>query len=90
MRFPTCSEYGKRQNEENRETSSVKSSSHQVGIVFEDSWPVVAQIVLNIEAGDDPAEDDTGLTLVVRDVSGVLNELGHINLCHIKSSDARD
>lgn len=41
---------------------------------------VVAEVELHEEAGEDPAEEDAGLGLVVWDVAGELQELRHVDL----------
>lgn len=51
---------------------------------------VVPEVVLDKEAGNDPTEDNTCLTLVIRDITGKLNELCHVDFRDIKSSDLGD
>lgn len=51
---------------------------------------VVAKVVLHEEAGCDLVEDDACLWLIVRDVSGVLDELGKVELVKREAADFRD
>jgi hypothetical protein len=72
----TSAEDGKGQYEEHGETGAVEGARDEVHVVLEDAGAVVAEIVLDEEAGADPGEEDAGLGLVVRDVACVLDELG--------------
>jgi hypothetical protein len=83
-------EDGEGQNEQHRETGTIKGASDQVRVVLEDSGSVVPEIELNEEPSNDLAEDDTGLRLVVRDVAGVLDELGHVDLIEAETLDLGD
>lgn len=51
---------------------------------------VVPEVVLDEEAGNDPTEKNTSLTLVIRNVTSKLNELRHVDFRDIKSSDLGD
>ena len=62
--LPTSAKDGKTQNEEHDQARAVKRSCDQVGIVPEDDGEVVAEVELDEESRDDPAEDDARLSLV--------------------------
>ena len=70
----------KRKNEQARETCAIKGASDEVRVVLEDTWSVVAQVELRVESDNDPAEQDTRLRLVVRDIACVLDELWEVDL----------
>jgi hypothetical protein len=61
----TRSKDSKRQDEERHQTGTVKGARDEVAVVLEDAGAIVAQVVLDVEAADDPAEEDAGLRLVV-------------------------
>lgn len=44
---------------------------------------------MNEEAGKQLAQDDTGLTLVVRDITSKLDELREVDICDVKVLDLR-
>jgi len=48
---------------------------------------VIAEIVLDVEPDDGPAEDDTGLALVVWYKASVLNELWHVDIGNVETAD---
>lgn len=58
----------KGQNEEGEKAGTVESTCDEVTVLLEDARVVVPQIILHEETGNDPAEDDTRLGLVVREV----------------------
>jgi hypothetical protein len=80
-------EHRKGKNKQHSQTSTIKGTGNQVRIVLEDARAVVAEVVLDIETGEDPAEDNTGLALVVRDVASILDELGHIDIGNVETAD---
>src|SRR3569833_634216 len=80
-------EDGEGEDEEGREAGAVESAGDEVRVVLEDAGAVVAEIVLDEETRDDPAENDAGLGLIVRDISCVLDKLGHVDLVEREASD---
>jgi hypothetical protein len=56
-------------------------------VALEDSWVTVSEVPLDEETADDPAENDTGLGLIVRDKARVLDELGHVDLGDVQTAD---
>jgi len=84
---PASAEHGKGQDEQRRQTGTVKSTGHKVRVVLEDARSVVSEVELDEKSRKDLAEDDASLRLVVWDVSGVLDELGHANLCEREALD---
>lgn len=42
---------------------------------------------MNVKPGEDPSEDDAGLGLVVGKVTGVLDELRHIDFRNVELAD---
>jgi hypothetical protein len=89
MTRATSTEDSKGKDEKDSETCAVKGTSYQVGVVSKDSRAVVSEVELNEEAGDQLAEDDTSLTLVVWDVTSVLDELGEVDVGDIEVLDLR-
>jgi hypothetical protein len=87
VRLSTSAEYCERKNEEDRERGAIKSASDKVRVILEDAGAVVPQVELDEEAGDDLAEDDAGLRLVVGDVAGVLDQLGEVDVRHVEALD---
>lgn len=90
MRWSSSSEHREREDEYDRQASSVKGTSDQVRVVLEDPGLEVAEVVLDVKARDDPAEEDAGLALIVRDIARVLNELRHVDLGDVKFPDPRN
>lgn len=90
MRPPPCAKHRKRQDEQHRESGTVKGASDQVRIVLEDARPVVPQVELDEEAREDLAEDDACLRLVVRDVAGELYELREVDVGDVEAADFGD
>lgn len=80
MRLATSPEDSKRQDKQCSETGTVKSTCDKVHVVLEDTRLVVAEVVLAEEAGGNPAENHAGLRLVVRNETGILQELSHVDL----------
>lgn len=80
VRLATSSKDSERQDEQHSETGTVESTRDKVHVVLEDAGLVVTEVVLAVETGDDPAENDAGLRLVVWDETSVLQELGHVDL----------
>jgi hypothetical protein len=78
-RGTASTENGKGQDEQASQASAVESASNEVRVILENAWAVVAKVELRVETSNSPAEDDTGLRLVVRDVTGVLDELGEVD-----------
>lgn len=76
----TSTEDRKRQDEKHRQTRAVKCSRDQIRVIFEDARVVVSEIVLDEEPGRKLAPDDACLALVVGYVSGVLDELGEVEV----------
>lgn len=79
-RRTTGPEDGKGKDEEHCETGTVKRARNQVRVVLEDARVVVAQVVLDEEAGWNLVEDDAGLRPVVWDVPCILDELGEVEI----------
>ena len=79
-RRASSTENRKRQDEQASQAGAIEGTSNEVRVILEDAWAVIAEVELGIETSDGPAEEDTGLRLVVRDVSGVLDELGKVDL----------
>lgn len=86
-RLAACTKDGKRQDEESDQTGSIPSTGHQVRVVSEDPGLVVSEVELDKESRDELGEQDAGLRLVVRDVSGVLDELGEVEIGSVETSD---
>ncbi len=80
----------KGQDEECRETGTIESAGNEIRIVLENARPVVSEIELDEESSNDLAKDDASLGLVIWDVAGVLDELGHVDLVERKALDFRD
>jgi hypothetical protein len=83
-------EHGKGQDEQRCETGAVKCTCNQVRVVLEDTGTVVAEIELDKESSNDLAEDDASLGCIVRDIAGVLDELGHVDLIESEASNLGD
>lgn len=83
-------EDGKGQNKKHRKTSAVKGTSDQVRIVLEDARAIVAEVELDVESGNNLAEDDASLGRVIRDISGVLDELGEVEIREREASNFGD
>lgn len=81
----TKNRHGK--DKKRKQTASVHGASDQIHVVFEDARLVVAKIELSVEAGDDLAEDYTGLALIVRDVACVLDELRYVDVPSVEGLD---
>ena len=79
-RRASSTENRKRQDEQASQAGAIEGTSNEVRVILENAWAVIAEVELRVETSDGPAEDDTGLRLVVRDVSGVLDELGEVDL----------
>lgn len=75
------------EDEENGETGSIKSTSHQVRVVLEDAWAIVSEVELDKEARDQLTEDNASLALVVGDVASKLDKLGQVDVCDIEVLD---
>lgn len=80
----------KRQNEQAGQAGTVKRAGNEIGVVPEDARSVVAEIELRIEADNRPAEQYTSLRLIVRDVSGELDELWKVDLIQREFTDPRN
>lgn len=89
-RGATSTEDSKRQDEQACKTCAIESASNKVRVVLEDARPVVAKVELGVEAYDGPAEENACLRLVVRDVTGVLDELGEIDFVDRELSNLRN
>jgi hypothetical protein len=76
----TGTEDRKRQDEKDCETGSVPSPGDQVHVVLEDARFPVPKVELAEEPGKNLAEDDASLGLVVWNITGELNKLGHVDL----------
>jgi hypothetical protein len=76
----TGTENRKRQDEEDRKTGSIPSSGDQVHVVLEDARFPIPKVELAEEPGENLAEDDASLGLVVWNITGELNKLGHVDL----------
>lgn len=76
MTRATGAKHSKGEDEENSETGSIKSTSHQVRVILEDAWAVVSEVELDKEACDQLTHDNTSLALVVGDVTSKLDKLG--------------
>ena len=61
------------------------SFTYHVSVLLEEARLVVTQVELREETGDDPAQKDAGLRLVVRDVASILDELREV---HGRNGDA--
>jgi len=86
-RRTTSPEDRKGQDEEYCETGTIKSAGDQVHVVLEDARAVVSEVELSEEPDNSPAEEDASLGLVVRNIAGVLDELGEIDLCQREASN---
>jgi hypothetical protein len=89
-RRTTSAEDGKGQDEEYQETGTIKSAGDQVRVVLEDARAVVAEVELDEEPGSNLVEDDASLGLVVRDIPGVLDKLGEVEIREWEASNLRD
>lgn len=89
-RRTTSTKHSKRQNEQHQQTGSVKRTRDQIRIISKDSRMIVAKIVLHKEARCNLVENDACLWLIVRDVSGVLDELREIELGERETADFGD
>ena len=79
-RRASSTENRKGQDEQARQAGTIEGTSNEVRVILEDAWAVIAEVELRVETSDGPAEEDTGLRLVIRDVSGILDELGEVDL----------
>jgi hypothetical protein len=77
-RRATSTENGKGQDEQASQASAVESASNEIRVILEDAWAIIVE--LRVETDNRPAEDDAGLRLVVRNVSGILNKLREVDL----------
>lgn len=50
-------------------------------------WTVVSKVILHKESTEDPGEEDARLALVVGNVPGVLDELRHVDIRDVESSN---
>lgn len=89
-RRTSSTEDGKGQDKENRETSTVKGASDQVRVILEDAWAIVAEVELDEESGKNLAEDDASLRRIIRDITGVLDKLGEVEIRKRKASNPGD
>jgi hypothetical protein len=90
FRRSTGTEDRKGQDEEYRETGTIPCAGDQVSVVAEDAGVVVSKVELLEEPGNKLAEDDASLGRVVRDVAGVLNKLGEVDLVEREASNLGD
>ena len=89
-RRTTSTEHGERQYKEYRETGTVESAGDQVRVIPKDAWAVVSEVELDVEASNNLAEDDARLGRVVRDIAGVLDQLGHVDLGQREAANLGD
>lgn len=87
MPWTTSSKHGEREDEEDCQTSTVKGTSDKVRVVPEDARSVVSEVELDKEAGENLAQDNASLTLVVRNITSELDELGEVDIGNIKVLD---
>jgi hypothetical protein len=87
MSWAASSKHSEREDEQDCKTGTVKSTSHEVRVVPEDARSVVSEIELDEEAGENLAQDNTSLTLVVRDITSELDELRKVDIGNIKVLD---
>ena len=73
--------------EHDHKTSTIEHARDEERVVLEDSWMIVSEVPLDEETANDPAENDAGLALIVRDEARILNELGHVDLGDVKPTD---
>lgn len=79
-RRASSTENRKGQDEQASQAGTIEGTSNEVRVILENAWAVIAEVELRVETSDGPAEEDTGLRLVIRDVSGILDELGEVDL----------
>jgi hypothetical protein len=87
MSRPTRPKDSKGKYEHDHQTSPIERPSDKERVVLEYSWVIVSEVPLDEESGDDPAEKDAGLALVIRDKARILNELGHVNLGDVQPAN---
>lgn len=89
-RRTTGTEDGEGKNEEYCQTSTIKGASDEVGVVLEEAWLVVAEIVLNEETSSDLAEDNASLGRSIWDITSVLDELRKVDFGQTEAFDCWD
>lgn len=86
-RRASSSKYRKRQDKQASQTRAIKGTRNKVRVVLKDAGPVVTQVELREETHNRPTEKHASLTLVVRNVSRVLNELREVDLAEGEVTD---
>lgn len=87
MSWATSSKHSEREDEQDCQTGTIEGTSHEVRVVPEDARSVVSEVELDKEAGENLAQDNASLTLVVRDVTSELDELGKVDIGNVKVLD---
>jgi hypothetical protein len=89
-RRPARTKYSKRQDEQARQARTVECARNEIRVVFEQAWSVVAKIKLRVESHNRPAEDDTRLRLVVRNIARKLEKGRKVDFAEIEVSNLRN
>jgi hypothetical protein len=85
LRCSSCAEDSERHDEQRAQRGAIERAHDHVSVLPEEARLVVTQVELREETGNDPAQKDACLRLVVRDVASVLDELGEV---HGRNGDA--